>query len=321
MPAGVEAGRAVCVRTPARLHLGIFSLPGAGYGGIGVAVQVPSVELLAIPAGRVVAAGFQSERAAAAAGRFLQHHGIRDGAYLEVRSAIPPHVGLGSGTQLELAVSCALAEMYGLSRSLEDMARVAGRAGRSRIGLEAFRQGGFVVHADLGGPHPETQVMPFPTDWAFVIALPLDGRGLSGAAEEQAFQSLAPMDPETVRTIHACVREQLLPGLVNRDIARFGRALTGIQERVGDYFAGQQGGRYSDPFSPLLADAMLAAGAYGVAQSSWGPALCALVPAGEAARRVRQAAAAALAGRGRADLLIAAPDNEGAVVWGVEPCA
>ncbi len=320
MNAGVNSLRTVYVCTPARLHLGIFNLPAGGYGGIGVAVALPNVELTATPANEVIATGLQAERVLAAARRFLAYHGLHTGVHVQVHSAIPPHAGLGSGTQLELAVGCAMARLHRLPAAPEFLARVAGRASRSMIGLEAFRQGGFVVHAALNGAHPRTWTLPFPSDWVFVIALPAGAQGLSGRTEEQAFQELAPMNPGMIRSIHDRVGGELLPALTGRDIRRFGRALTAIQEQVGDYFAGHQGGRYSHPLSPALADTMLAAGACGVAQSSWGPALCALAPAGAAAERVRQAAAAFLPGPGAGEVLIASPANSGAV-WRWVACA
>lgn len=316
----VHAGvaEAVYVVTPARLHLGIFDLPGGGFGGLGVAVRAPQVELVARRADAVTAAGPQAARAQSAAQRFFAHWGIASGAHLTVRSAIPPHVGLGSGTQMDLAVCYALAQLYGLPADPRDLAAIAGRAGRSKVGLESFRQGGFVIYAALDGTRPELRVVPFPEEWALIVVIPTGRQGLSGQAEESAFAARAPMGAREIAAIHAALREQVIPGLIQRDLARFGAGIMAIQERVGDHFAPFQGGRYSYPLAPLLVGAMRDAGAACVAQSSWGPALCAVTPAA-AAEAVRDAVHQALAGRDEVRVLITRADNQGAR-WGWLPC-
>ena len=58
---------------------------------------------------KLSAHGPDAERARGFAERFLAHHGLSAGARLTVHRAIPAHSGLGSGTQLGLAVGRALA--------------------------------------------------------------------------------------------------------------------------------------------------------------------------------------------------------------------
>ncbi|MGC8873952.1 MAG: beta-ribofuranosylaminobenzene 5'-phosphate synthase family protein, partial [Chloroflexia bacterium] len=97
----------VRVKTPARLHLGFLDLNGELgrlYGSIGVAIDRPNVVLEARTAAELSAEGPEAERVAAFAERFLQRYPAVRGARLCVRSSIPAHVGLGSGTQLALAV-------------------------------------------------------------------------------------------------------------------------------------------------------------------------------------------------------------------------
>jgi beta-ribofuranosylaminobenzene 5'-phosphate synthase len=84
---------------------------------------------------------------------------------------------------------------------------------------------------------------------------------------------------------------QLLPALVEADLASFGEALSAVQRITGAWFAAQQGGVFAPgPTERLVAD-MVAAGAHGVGQSSWGPAAYGLVEsdaaAGELAEQVR----------------------------------
>jgi len=104
----------VFVEAGARLHFGVLDLRGAlgrRFGGLGAAVPAPSLLLEAVRATGLSARGPEAERAMAFAERFLAHHELTGGVRLTVHRAIPPHSGLGSGTQLGLAVARALAEL------------------------------------------------------------------------------------------------------------------------------------------------------------------------------------------------------------------
>ena len=89
---------------------------------------------------------------------------------------LPPHVGLGSGTQLALAVGRALGELFGVSIDTPNLARAVGRASRSAIGTWIFDEGGFVVEgghrAGAFGVAPLLARLPFPPDWHCTVAVP-----------------------------------------------------------------------------------------------------------------------------------------------------
>ena len=65
---------------------------------------------------------------------------------------------------------------------------------------------------------------------------------------------------------------RLVPALVERDLETFGAALTQAQELVGSCFAAVQNGLFHPDAAPLI-DRLKEAGARGVGQSSWGPAV------------------------------------------------
>jgi len=75
---------------------------------------------------------------------------------------------------------------------------------------------------------------------------------------------------------------KLLPSLIERDIKSFGEALTQIQTIIGGYFAVAQGGTYSSLAATEGTALMRKLGAYGVGQSSWGPAFYGLTQKDEA---------------------------------------
>jgi beta-ribofuranosylaminobenzene 5'-phosphate synthase len=286
----VSAG-AVRVEAPARLHLGMLAVAGDGerqFGGLGVSVGRPAVVLEAQPAGELSAEGADAERALAFARRCRDALGLPGGAHLRVVEAIPPHVGLGSGTKLALAVAQALAALHGRAVDAPALAEAAGRAARSAVGMWTFALGGFVVEGGVraGAERHAPLLMrhAFPDEWRIVLVVPRAEPGLSGAAEAQAFGRLTPSADRSA-AITQLVLTSLLPALVERELEEFGAALTRVQQLVGDAFAPVQGGRFHPQAAPLV-EALLAAGAAGAGQSSWGPAAYGVVGSEAAGREL-----------------------------------
>ncbi len=125
----------VRVEAPARLHLGMLAVAGDGarrFGGLGVSVSGPAVVLEAQPADELSAEGADAERALTFARRCRDALGLPGGAHLRMVKAIPPHVGLGSGTKLALAVAQALAALHGRTVDAPALAQTVGRAARDR---------------------------------------------------------------------------------------------------------------------------------------------------------------------------------------------
>jgi beta-RFAP synthase len=248
--------------------------------------------LEATPAAQVTAHGPDAERAADFARRFLAFHRLSAGVRLTVHRAVPSHAGLGSGTQLGLAVARALAELHGLPTDPVELARAVGRGKRSAIGTWTFALGGFIVEGGrrLGSEDMAPLLARFaiPESWRCVVAVPHGARGLSGEAEARAFEQLpTPPDGEVERVSHL-VLMQLLPALVEGDLPSFGGALSAVQRITGGWFAAQQGGVFAPgPTERLVAD-MAAAGASGVGQSSWGPAAYGLVDSDAAASELAE---------------------------------
>ncbi|HXG44168.1 MAG TPA: beta-ribofuranosylaminobenzene 5'-phosphate synthase family protein [Gemmatimonadales bacterium] len=281
----------VTVEAPARLHFGVLDLRGhlgRRFGGIGAAVPVPSVRLEAVRAEGLTAEGPDSGRAQHYARRYLEAVGRPGGAHLRVLQAIPAHVGLGSGTQLALAVARALAELYGLSSEPLALARAVGRGQRSAIGTWTFALGGFVLEGGRRDGSSEVAPLisrlPVPAPWRCVIAIPEGPPGLSGVAEDEAFRNLPPPSEHEVERVAHLVLMQLLPALAEGDLPAFGAALTTVQRITGGWFAPAQGGRFAPGATAELVARMAEFGACGVGQSSWGPATYAIVPDADAAR-------------------------------------
>ena len=123
-------GQTVFVEAPARLHFGVLDLRGTlgrWFGGIGAAAPAPSLLVSASAADTLEVEGEDADRAAAFARELLAYYGVKGGARLCVHRTLPAHVGLGSGTQLALAVARALTELYGVDTDAAGLARAVGR--------------------------------------------------------------------------------------------------------------------------------------------------------------------------------------------------
>jgi beta-RFAP synthase len=292
----VNASVSAVVEAPARLHFGVLDLRGSlgrRFGGLGAAIPNPSLLLEAMPAPDVTAEGPDAARAVEYARRFLAHYDLVGGVQLHVRRAIPSHVGLGSGTQLGLAVGRALAELHDLRVSPEELALAVGRGRRSAIGTWAFVLGGFILE---GGRRPGTEGLAplltrlaMPDSWRYVVALPPGPPGLSGEAEVAAFERLPPPpDADTARVAHL-VLMQLLPALVDADLPAFGAALSEVQRITGGWFAPAQGTAFGPGLGGALVEHMTRWGVAGVGQSSWGPAIYGIVDGDVAALELAEA--------------------------------
>jgi beta-ribofuranosylaminobenzene 5'-phosphate synthase len=322
------------VRTCARLHLGLLDSNGGHgrlYGSIGLAVNQPRLLLRAEPAESLIVEGLEIDRVTAYARRFIQRYGVPAGARLNLIAGIPAHVGLGSGTQIALAVGTALARLSGLRLSIGEIAVAAGRGLRSGIGIATFQRGGFVLDGghhvaasssiETGNPRPENDGIPpilfhhpVPRGWHFVTAISGSGQGISGERENSAFSRLPEAAPEMAERISRLLLMKMMPALIENDIATFGQALTEIQQLVGDCFAEVQGGRYSNPLAGRLIDFLLSNGAAGAGQSSWGPAVYGLIEGQGRARRLAKEVQLFLKNSGGGQVFCVRPQNRGATV-------
>lgn len=298
---------AVVVEAPGRLHFGLLDLRGGlgrRFGGIGAPAPGVFVRVVVSHAPHIVAEGAEADRAAEFARRFLAYHRLDGGARILVEQSIPPHSGLGSGTQLALSIARALAELHGIPASPPELAQAVGRAKRSAVGTWTFACGGFVVEGgrrvgvddDVG---PLLARHRFPDAWRCVLAIPDAPPGVSGAAEAQVFAELPTPDERDGERVSHLVLMAMLPAVMQGDLATFGAALNEVQDLNGHWFSRAQGGTFAPGPSTDLIRLMRASGAPGAGQSSWGPSVYAIVEGDAAAEslasRIRAASTARLA--------------------------
>lgn len=316
------------VSVPARLHLGFLDLEGGlgrRFGSIGLAIDGIETRLIAEPSAAITATGPSSDRAAAFGRRIAAALGV-PGAKLTVAEAIPEHAGLGSGTQMGLAVGTAIARVYGSDARARAIAMMLGRGERSGIGIGAFEQGGMLVdggrriEAD-GEPAPIVSRLEFPSAWRVFLIFDTASEGLHGEAETDAFRKLPTFPAQTAAHLCRLVLMSALPALAEADLPRFSAAVAEIQRTVGDHFAPVQGGRYASPKVAEVLAWLSDRGIVGLGQSSWGPTGFAFLGEAAAAEAVLALARGKWAGDDRLRFMICRGRNEGGRVVAGYPAA
>ena len=273
--------RSVSVTTYGRLHLGFFDLSGQSqrrFGSLGVAIDACQTAL-------TVAAGTQTSEVDPWAAGIMQHHlhslECKDQVTLTVERSIPRHSGLGSGTQMALAIGAAVNTLLDKPVNASQIAAMHQRGARSGIGIATFDHGGMVVD---GGRGPETVVPPllarhaFPEAWHFLLIMDQHREGLHGGGEKQAFKQLAPQSAMATREIQHKLLMQGLPALVEQDFTGFSDFIGALQTYNAEYFASAQGGAYASRSVSSVLELLKQQGYRGLGQTSWGPTGFVLLP-------------------------------------------
>lgn len=285
-----------------RLHFGLFSTsPGESpniarvYGGLGLMIDSPRLCLRLRPT-----QDWQSESELRprlrefrdkVRARFPQITPV----HLEEKDTIPSHFGLGSGTQLGLAVIRLMTESVGLRLGIEDLCGISERGGRSAIGSHGFSLGGFIV--DAGHKAGETDCLgqlasrfEFPHSWPIILTQLSDRPGLSGPREKAVFESLSKESlvikvPDDQRRDRLCRLALLgvVPALLTCDWEGFTEGIGEFNRVAGEPFSIWQGGDHikgADSWISFCRQNKVK----GVGQSSWGPSLFAIAADEDQAR-------------------------------------
>lgn len=282
----------VTIIANARLHLGFFDLNGSlgrKFGSLGIALAQPATQVLMEKSKETQAKGEDCARALQVIHKIQLGLDLPAsyGANVQIKQAIPSHAGLGSGTQLALAVGMAYSKLYGLNLTPMQIAQNSARGARSGIGIGTFSYGGVVLD---GGRGANTNIPPiiaradFPQDWRIILIMDASLQGVHGEQEVNAFNLLTPAPSHVAEHLCRQMLMQALPALAEQDLSSFGVAIRALQLATGDYFSPAQGGRYaSEKVAKVLAwfevQGVVCAG-----QSSWGPTGFAIVDSQENAQ-------------------------------------
>ena len=271
----------VIVTSTARLHMGFFDLNGSTgrmFGSLGVGINAPCTQLEISKSINTALEGIGAINASENIEKLVNSlkiaHDISQDFSVKINQSIPEHAGLGSGTQMALALGAGLNRLFNLGLTVPQIAAITQRGSRSGIGIGTFEHGGLVIDGGRGNadlPPPIIARHDFPQEWPILLIMDSAEQGAHGEHELIAFDSLPKASLETAQTLAHSVLMQALPALVERDYAAFSRAIYKLQQATGEYFAPAQGGIFksksvAEILNYLYQNNVLCAG-----QSSWGP--------------------------------------------------
>ena len=280
----------IFVRTSARLHMGFFDLNGdlgRKFGGIGLALDAPQLELIASVDKTsepllVTTSGKENvaivSKAEKIASQIMSRLEIKSHLHLHIEQHISEHAGLGSGTQLALAIGSAISHLYHLNLSTLQIAQLTGRGARSGIGIAAFNYGGVLIDGGRALTTTSPSKLPpllarydFPSAWRVLLILDSSLPGIHGEEERAAFNRLPEFSSSLAAHLCRHVLMQAMPAIAEQDLAAFGNSIQELQAHVGDYFSPAQGGRYASTSVANVLQYLQHLGVVCFGQSSWGP--------------------------------------------------
>ncbi len=313
-------------RQPLTLHSGSrlhFGLWGWGpeyehqFGGVGMMIDRPAINLRISTADELDIVGPAAARVRKVAEGCTRYWGWLSlpACRIELLELPPQHVGLGTGTQLDLLVARGLAEWQGEEvPGLAELALAVDRGGRSSVGTHGFAQGGLLVETGRGPGDTLGKLLhrvDVPAAWRILLVIPVGETGLSGRGEREAFDNLPPVPQETHEQMVELACHQLVPAAAKGDFERFASALYTYGQLAGKCYSTIQPATYYSDDATRLVESFRNAGFQGVAQSSWGPTLFVVFPSEEEAKaRAKQVKGFSVE--------IAQPQNTGAVISGID---
>ena len=320
----------VRITTPSRLHFGLLRFAvdsGPSYGGLGMMIAQPKLALELQESEQWFADGPMAERALRHGQDVVQNLQLTSCKAFDIRvhEAPPSHAGLGSGTQLALAVAAGICSLASFPHSplealVETLVGAVGRGKRSAIGSHGFQQGGLLWETGYAPGESLSRLscrIQMPAAWRILLITPKHPLGLHGKHEVAAFEQLKPAAAETTAALHRIAEQKILPAAREVDFNKFAQSVFEYGHLSGSSFASVQGGPYASPQIAAGIDRLRGLGVQGVGQSSWGPTMFAFCVSQDDAEKLANLLPQYQEFTG-AVLLITAPDNQGAIVESIE---
>ena len=275
------------VSTGARLHFGLI-LTASGrahhYGGVGLMVRSPGWDVevsRSVDTDRFDAEPSTQQRLSRLLRNLRSCDPVIPPLQIRIRRVLPAHTGLGSGTQLSIAITCAAVALThpGSTPAAEQIVGMSGRSERSAIGSAGFFEGGFLVDRGTASISPRVESMQVPIAWRFLLLRPVAHQGMSGVEETQWFDKRPEMPVATAEKLATLATQRLPETLQREDFVGWASAIEEYGDLAGGFYAAVQEHIISHPAMRTVARQLRDAGVRGIAQSSWGPGIC--IPASD----------------------------------------
>ena len=328
----------VRITTPCRIHLSLIDengYTGRVDGGIGLMLDQPNVVFEASNSAdefQIECNHYYRESIEVinekASKIFKLFHINNKNFHFNLLKYFPSHVGLGSKTQLSLAIGTAISILKNMEIPVEEITKMVERGGTSGIGWRGFETGGFILDAghDFGtGKEKESFLpssaattanpaltiirYPIPENWRFVLVIPNVKPGANGEEEVETFKKCTPIPKEEVNEVSHQILMKIIPGILKNNLAYFGEGLKRIQS-IG--FKKIEIEMQLDVVKGLL-KFFEDNGVKAYAMSSFGPSVVGIVESDSEAEKLRDAVREYLKPDGE-HLYICKPNNSGAKI-------
>ena len=316
---GLMTSKMLRILAANRLHFGLLAFGGnreQRYGGAGMMIEQPGIEVRISQATRLTIVGVLGDRVRNVVRRWSDWSQVSPDppCRIEVLSSPRMHVGLGVGTQLGLAIARGLNTFFNRpAAELPELAQSVGRGARSAVGALGFECGGLIAEQGKSASETLSKLqcrIELPGEWRAVL-LCEPGEGLHGARETGAFAELPPIPAETTRQLALEMTQRMLPAAAAGQFDEFSESVYQYGHTSGRCFARIQGGAYNGKRAAHLTEAIRQLGFRGAGQSSWGPTVYALTADQAAAEHLVEQ----LRNAGNlesTEVIISPPNNSGA---------
>jgi beta-RFAP synthase len=265
----------VRIETGSRLHFGLLDTVDP-FGGIGVMIERPLTEVVVSPSDRFVCDHQDQIRIREIVQRVAEFAELPElpKCHVEIKSRPQAHCGLGSGTQLALAVAEAVCRCLSIRCDpISIAAQMAMRGQRSAVGVHGYFRGGLIFESadEPSAINSMRGRVELPGDWCVGLFRPSQVlQGVSGEFEREQFANLLPAGAES-RSALSRIVSQILKAGKQGCFATFASAVQQYNYESGKLFEAVQGGPYNGPAVTRVVNELIDQGANGVGQSSWGP--------------------------------------------------
>jgi beta-ribofuranosylaminobenzene 5'-phosphate synthase len=319
----MQEANKVTVNAPAHLHTGKFDMTGdlgRLYGTVGFAVD----RMLEVEVAKCKGVKSEDKDAVIFAKRFVEAYNL-EGAEVTVKKSIPKFVGMGYHTTLALSIGAALAKIYGLNLTTEQIALTMQRGAITSLGVHAFKVGGFIVEGGFRVDQREKMIpplifqQPIPDNWQFVIVIanvPQEKIIKMREDEDNILRNLHLMPKETSDMLSRIVLVKIMPAMIEKDLKAFGEGLTAFNSELGKFWNKYQCGRtYCHPIVEDAIKIMLKRSTC-ACQTSWGPTIYGIVDQASTAETLRKELQDYLDKNGGGEVFITKACNTGAIIGG-----
>lgn len=270
----------IIIETPSRIHLGFLELDNNSdrlFGSLGLTISNFGTKLLFKKSKKthVICKDLNQKEKINRILNLIKKRIDFPPFEINVLKSIPEHTGLGSGTQLALSVGTVISTLTKHKISIDELAIILDRGKRSGIGIESFKNGGFIVD---GGKIKNSKKIPpilfsanWPSAWKLILILDNSLEGIHGLKEKQAFTNINSISSELSKENCKSLCLKILPSILEKRFKDFCFGMQEIQNNTAKIFSKSQGGLFTSKKVSMIFNNIKSNEKICYGQSSWGP--------------------------------------------------